>query len=47
MPKMMCCLLLCMQDAVEGWLCMLEGPEVMHCVLLWLLEVWKVLEYRR
>src|SRR5436189_2234689 len=36
------CVLVCMLDAVEGGLCLLEAlevPEVMRCVLLCVLEV--------
>jgi hypothetical protein len=31
--------LLCILEALDGRLCLLEVPEVMHCVLLCMLEV--------
>ena len=32
------CVLLCMLEAVEGRLCLLEVPDAMLCVLLCMLE---------
>jgi len=37
--EMIRCALLCMLEAVESWLCLLETPEVMRGVLLCSLEV--------
>ena len=40
-PEVMRSVLLCMLEAVEGWLCLLEVSEVsevMRCVLLCILE---------
>jgi hypothetical protein len=33
-PEVMCCVLFCMLEVVEGGLCLLEALEVMLCVLL-------------
>ena len=44
-PEVLRCVLLCMLEAVEGGLCLLEVlEEVMRCVLLCLLEVVEVTE---
>src|SRR6266480_3226414 len=42
-PEVMRCVLLCMLEAVVGRLCLpkvLEVSEVVHCVLLYMLEVY-------
>ena len=38
MPEVMCRVLFCMLEVVEGDLCLLEVLEVMCCVLLCMLE---------
>jgi len=42
-PEVIRCVLLCMLEAVEGRLRLLEVPEVMRSVLLCLLEVPEVM----
>jgi len=37
-PEVIRCVLHCMPEGVEGWLCSLEVLEVIYCVLLCMLE---------
>ena len=43
MPEAMRCVLLCILEAMEGGLCLLEVSEVMRCVLLCMLDVLGVM----
>ena len=43
MPEVIRCVLLCMLEAVEGELCLLEELDVMRCMLLCMPEVPEVM----